>query len=450
MPLGLLPMAEILKRDGHDVEIAHAGNEEQFDAGFSVEKYVEDEGAELVCLPLHWHQQTYEVREALKRIKARTPKVKTVLGGLTASWFAADIINEWPEADYVIRGEGEKPLKELAAALAEGKKDLSGVPNLVWRKRGRTTENKEIYVAGPGDLAELVFTDRSLIRNHEKYTAHYYSNPEKEKTGESFHHPLHYLYIGRGCTADCAFCGGGAGAHKLIANRDGAIFRDPDAVYEDIKTTYEKYGITDFYACFNPPGTDNGYFTRLFDRIGRSGMDVSMVFEYYNGVPDEAFIEAFASAFNKSESRIAFSPTSFSDEWRPCFYPPGITGTELETAVKNISKHGIQTLLYYALLPGETEGDIHDGLSHAMDLRKRHASTMRIFPIEMEPASPWSLAPKKYGISLKRKTLADYLEHHARGTDGFAKSDLGYSFPGFGSSKQVFDLLARFTTRLYE
>jgi radical SAM superfamily enzyme YgiQ (UPF0313 family) len=450
MPLGLLPMAELLRRDGHDVEIVHAGLEEQLDPGFTVEDFVRAEKPDLVCLPLHWHQQTYEVHGALERIKGKSPRVKTILGGLTASSFATDIMNEWPAADFVIRGEGEQPLRALAAALDSGAKDFGAVPNLLWRKRGRVVENPVTYAACPEDLADMVFTDRSLIRNNKHYTAHYYFKPDREEDGGVLRRPLHYLYVGRGCTADCAFCGGGAEAHRKISNRQSVIFREPEAVLEDIKTTVAEYGITDFYICFNPPQPDNSYFIRLFDMVRDAGLKISMIFEYYNGVPDDAFIESFAAAFGNAGARIAFSPTAFSDGARPCFYPPGMTNRQLEESVRKISEHGINTLLYYALLPGETDKDVHDGLTFALEVRKKYGSAIRIFPIETEPAAPWSAVPAQFGINLKRKTLSEYLAHHRRRTDGFSHSDLGYNFPGFNARSDVYDLLAHFSARFYQ
>ncbi|MFA6449008.1 MAG: cobalamin-dependent protein [bacterium] len=444
MPLGLLPIAGLLRRDGHEAEIAHAGIEERLDPEFTVERFVESGTPDMACLPLHWHQQAFEVREALERIKKAAPGVKTLLGGLTASAFAAEIMEDWPAADYVIRGEGERPIRELAKALEAGKKDFSGIPNLLWRKRGRVVANPASYRAGPEDLAEMDFTDRSLIRNQKLYTAQYFSKP-----GSAAERPMHYLYVGRGCTADCAFCGGGSAAHRSISNRNSVIFREPEAVFNDIKTTIDNYGITDFYICFNPPGTDNGYYVKLFDMTRAAGLKISMVFEYYNGTPDDAFIESFAAAFAETGSRIAFSPTAFSDAARPCFYPAGMTNERLRESVRKITERGVKTLLYYALLPGETDMDVHDGLKFAMKLREKYGTSIRIFPIESEPGAPWTSEPDRFGIRLKSKTLADYVERHSRRADGFSRSDLGYDFPGFKARGDVYDMLARFSDRLY-
>ncbi len=448
MPLGLLPMADLLRRDGNDVEIVHAGVEEQLNAEFDAAEFAACEGADIVCLPLHWHQQTYVVHEALRRIKELAPGAKTVLGGLTASVFAGEILNEWPAADFVIRGEGERPLRELAAALESGGSDFEAVPNLVWRKDGRAVHNPVSYVAGQQDIDGMVFADRSLIRNQKYYTAHYYFDSERDDVETAAKSPIHYLYVGRGCTADCAFCGGGAAAHNLISNRPHVIFRKPEAVFQDIKSTVENYGISDFYVCFDPPREDESYYIRLFDMVRAAGLRVSLIFEYYNGVPDDEFIESFAATFDREKSQLAFSPTAFSDSCRRRFYPPGMSNRDFVASIKRISAQGVKSLLYYALLPGESESDVREGLSFMLNLRKEHWFDLRIFPIEIEPAAPWSIEPSRFGISLKRKTLSDYLAHHARRSEVFAHSDLGYKFSGFHADKKIFDVLAQFFSKL--
>ena len=68
------------------------------------------------------------------------------LGGYTASFFSKEILQDYPEVDAVIRGDGETPIVELCQALHRHilnqqhcsdyyPTSLAEVPNLAWRKK---------------------------------------------------------------------------------------------------------------------------------------------------------------------------------------------------------------------------------------------------------------------------------------------------------------------------
>lgn len=64
-----------------------------------------------------------------KRLKARAPNIRIILGGSTVSVAVGPaLLREYPFLDYVIQGEGERPLVALLERLASGETSAAGLP----------------------------------------------------------------------------------------------------------------------------------------------------------------------------------------------------------------------------------------------------------------------------------------------------------------------------------
>ena len=69
-----------------------------------------------------------------------------------------------PEADYVLRGEGDESIVELMNALRDHT-DLSLVKGLTWKKDGKIISNPDSELVK--DLDSVPFPDRSALLNPE-------------------------------------------------------------------------------------------------------------------------------------------------------------------------------------------------------------------------------------------------------------------------------------------
>ena len=58
-----------------------------------------------------------EIKELIKEIKAKYPKIKIILGGPEVSFNAEELLKENDNIDYIISGEGEKPLPILLDSI---------------------------------------------------------------------------------------------------------------------------------------------------------------------------------------------------------------------------------------------------------------------------------------------------------------------------------------------
>ena len=129
--------------------------------------------------------------EYSEKIKKADSTIPVVWGGVHAS-AVADLAMKNEHVNFVVIGEGEIALYELAEALS-GKREFDTVRNLVFRKNGRAVANNEVPIIEKSmDLFPLDF---DLIDNCEKYV----QAIGKDRVFQA-------LTASRGCPHRCAFC----------------------------------------------------------------------------------------------------------------------------------------------------------------------------------------------------------------------------------------------------
>ncbi len=192
---GIQCLSAFLKRAGHQTVLVNDAN--LFDNAYvhypSVSSFFED--PDFILGQIEAHQPgliavpvvTDDYKWALKwarRIKARM-NVPVVFGNVHPTFHAAEVLRQ-DCVDYVVRGEGELTLLELAEAL-EGKRELRDVLGLGYREGGEMKLNPMRPLIE--DLDTLPFPDKDL----------YYG-------------PMPYLNFGyttmtgRGCPYRCTYC----------------------------------------------------------------------------------------------------------------------------------------------------------------------------------------------------------------------------------------------------
>ncbi|MBL8089089.1 MAG: cobalamin-dependent protein [Anaerolineales bacterium] len=80
------------------------------------------------------------VIQTVKEIRKNYSTAKIIYGGVYPSYAYQNILDEVPEIDVIVRGEGEKTLLDLISAW-EQHPDMSQVRGVVWRKDGEIVVN---------------------------------------------------------------------------------------------------------------------------------------------------------------------------------------------------------------------------------------------------------------------------------------------------------------------
>jgi radical SAM superfamily enzyme YgiQ (UPF0313 family) len=172
MSLGILYIAAVLERAGHDVGVGFAtkGN---------IRRLVEKNSPEVLGFSVITPDYPY-TKELVRIVREESPKTRIVLGGYHPTFRADEVLED---ADFVIRGEGENAMLQLLSAL-EGKMKLSDVMNLSYYRKNTIVHNRR----GPlVDVNSLPF-------------------PAREKIGIPYPHIARAINESRGCPYLCTFC----------------------------------------------------------------------------------------------------------------------------------------------------------------------------------------------------------------------------------------------------
>ena len=424
MSMGLVALAWELSEDGHQVEVVHGGVETRIDPTFDVVRDLTEQPVDLVGFSLHWHRQLRSVQTAAHRVRSALPELPVVVGGMTASAFADEILQQWSAVDYVITGEAERGLVELARYLERGHSGLNQVANLAYREAGRPRRSGQTYMAGQSELDALEFARFELLRHHRHYNAQFAEGPEHR-----FDHPhVFHVPTGRGCSLDCAFCSGGRSGQRALMHRTAVTFRNPARVVQDVERALS-FGARTLVFCFDPPPASESYHRRLFDQLAPLARDLQGVFECYRPPSDE-LLRAFARCFAADRRRLSFSPTVGDESLRKTLLGSPFSNRRLERTLAECRRLDIATTLYFAAVPRETPAQLTASLDWQERLARDFGCRIVCSALELEPGAPWAVDPARYGITSPRQSLADYSQMHSdRPTFGVSYSrEVGYDF----------------------
>ena len=197
-----------------------------------------------------------EVLEIAARVK-RHLGVPVIIGGSHAS-AVPEFMLASPFIDYVIRGEGEKPLVELLRYL-RGENDIASVPNLSYKRNDRHCSNP---MAENFAIDELPF-------------------PELRDTSPSTYQfagkPMTFMITSRSCPHKCSFCS----VHTTFGTNYRR--RSLESVLGEIELRYQQgYRVIDFE-------DDNlTYYKKTFKELCRRLIarfpDREMTFVAMNGI----------------------------------------------------------------------------------------------------------------------------------------------------------------------
>ena len=225
VPIGMLSIAEYLDRHGYKVILDNLGDRMVNVAGFDVEQHLKNHSAQVFAIGLHFQQHAQGAMEIARLCKKLHPGSLVVMGGLTAICFHEEIIEKYDFVDAVVRAEAEKPMLQLLRVLEKTGR-LSTTPNLTYRTDSGGVGITPLMPASR-DLDEFEYTRFDLLLPHTSIF------PKDACDRYS-------LEICRGCTHNCAICGGSAYTYKKYLGMNKPAFRSPSKIVADMKQLNEQ------------------------------------------------------------------------------------------------------------------------------------------------------------------------------------------------------------------
>jgi len=327
IPMGTFALCDYLEQRGIAARILNLSLYREDEVHAVLDQHLSSFRPSHVGLILHWQDTTEGFLNTGEYMRPRLRGGKIICGGFTAGYFGASLLNECEFADYVIKGDPEKPVEMLLRDA-----DHSEIPNLIYRSEQGIAENKVSYAADEQALSDMSFSNLGYLCDHQLYLS-----AINKKLGFP-------VFVGRGCRFNCRYCGGSRSAYRLHSARKGVVVRSVDSIIRDL---HSLKNFTDrIYICHE---NDRDYIKSLFRAIAEDKGLVKIFHMNYGAwmLPDRELLNLYREAFvtNRSDRPVfELSPEVFDDQARR-HIKPGKVHYSLRALKENLS------------LIGETFGD---------------------------------------------------------------------------------------------
>lgn len=424
-PLGLPALVNVLRQNGIPVQGVNHPLERQLDSGFRLENWLRARrGARVILIDMHWYEHCYGAVETARACKQVLPEASIIIGGLSASGFAREILSDFPAVDYILRGDAERPLLALVRLLLQSPAAgpdpaaLADIPNLTYRQGelGGIVENPLAYTAETHDLDSLDFVNIDFLDHYHQYYVHEYIVTDIKKARAALETPRpftgRWICTARGCKFNCSYCGGGRSAHKLLAGRVGLVLRSPERVVDDL-VRLEQGGVMQASISWDLAELGKDYWQTVFDGIRRNKIKIGLYNEFFQ-MPDLEFVEALAGVGDPDHSAVAITPLSGNERVRR-LNGKHYTTEALFDLLEMLSRHKMYLLIYFSLnLPGETRQVFDETLDLAKEIYDFYPrSYLKILNTvhTIDPLSPMNVNAGRFGLTSQMTTFMDYYEY---------------------------------------
>ncbi len=405
-PIGFVSISEYLERHGFRVRIINVALKMLKNPRFDVEKLIGSLNPRLFGLDLHWMAHIQGALALAEIIKRFHPQKPVILGGLSATYFHEEILERYPQVDFVARGDStEEPLRQLLSALRDGN-GFHEIPNLSWRDGGgRTLVNPLSYV--PENLDHITIDYRHIM----KKVVRYLDPLGYEPFFNWFSYPVTAVFTCRGCAHDCTTCGGSGNTFKAMACRKRPAFRSPHLLARDIFNSIEHLNapvmvIGDIFQA----GQEYGF--QLLSALMEKKIRNHIAFEFFRP-PSREKLERIAEAV--PNFNIEISPESHDEKIRHRF-GRHYDNRSLEEMIENALELGCKRidLFFMTGLPGQTYRSVLDTVAYCRDLLERFGEKRRVIPFIspmapfLDPGSAVFENPEEFGYTIYYKTAEEH------------------------------------------
>ncbi len=405
-PIGFTSIAEYLEDRGYRVRIINLAVRMLSDNKFDAEALIRRLEAPVFGIDLHWLVSSHGAIEVARIVKKCHPKARVVMGGLSSSYFYKELI-QYPEIDYVLRGDStEEPLRQLMDCITQ-KRPPEDVPNLVWRdKKGKIRENPFSHV--PNDLSNVMVsyydnTMRSVIRYRDlaSYT------PFKGWTS----YPITAVLTCRGCTENCVICGGSAAAFRNFYNREKAAFRSPRSVANDVKQI-KRFSRGPIFILGDLRQAGDDYAYEVLRLLEKNRVKNQLILELFSPAPADLLYHMSLASPNFC---LEISPESHDHEVRRAS-GRHYFNQDLEQTLDDALSVGCGRLDVFFMigLPKQTPKSVMETVDYCDYLFQRFKGDKRlsffIAPISpfLDPGSLGFEQPERHGYRILFRTLEEH------------------------------------------
>ncbi len=298
------------------------------------------------------------VEEVLRVAKEVNPGVVTVVGGTHPSFLARQCLEQNPNLDYIVIGEGEMSGLDLLDRLDAGA-SVDGIDGLAWREGGEVRITpKTTFIE---DLDSLPWPARDLI------DINVYANANRAHGVYSKEAVTTTIQSSRGCPAKCTFCS----SMRFWGQKYRG--RSAESVLGEIEQVRKTYGIREFQFEDDNLTMDRKRAKHLFQAMIDRKLDI--VWSTPNGVAMWTLDEEMLTLMKKAgcyEVTLAFESGN-QEVLRDVIKKP-TNLKHAEKVVEAVKKVGLDHNAFFIMgFPGETTAQMKESYSLAKRLKLQSA-----------------------------------------------------------------------------
>ena len=376
-PLGTLYVAAAMQQAGHEVRFYNGAFMEHDEIMVQVKEY----GPEFVGL----YSTAFGWKKAMKAaaaIKEIFDRVFIVVGGPYPVALQEKCLEDCPEMDAVVTGEGEITVVEILARLESGA-DLDGVKGVAFRSGAEIRKNQSRPLIT--DLDSLPFPARELLGEAGKYIP----PPATYKR-----RPVAIIMTARGCNRKCLYC------FQIDKYRKNGIrYRSVENVMAEVELVLSQ-GYREIKFIDDTLAGDYNRAMTIAREIKKRGLDFTWFASAVVNQVDKPLLQAFKEAgcwaiLFGAESGVQKDLNTIRK---------GITPGQIRKAVKAAKEVGITVYTPFLFgIPGQTYEDGLKSIEFALDLDPDIANFHAITPF---PGTELYDNIEKYGTM--SEDLSDY------------------------------------------
>lgn len=263
-------------------------------------------------------------------------------------------------ADFILKGEGEITLLELAKKIEKKESGFEGIDGLIFRKGNETVKTAERKILTNPDLLPLPAWDLIDISA--------YKNAWKKSKG--------YFSINmnttRGCPFHCNWC-----AKPIYGNRYNS--RSPEHVISEIKLLEKTFDFDHIWFCDDIFGLKPGWVNHFADLIEKEKPDFK--FKIQSRV-DLLLQEKNISALERAGCDEVWVGAESGSQKILDAMEKGTTVKQVYEATELLKKHHIKPCFFLQFgYPGETKEDIDATIKMVMDLMPHDIGVSVSYPL---------------------------------------------------------------------
>jgi len=379
-PVGVVLLAGILKRSGHEVDIIDMNM--QADPYGTVKSRLSGFKPDVVGLSLRNIDQLGNKTSSLippflvtaRLVTLLSPEAWLIVGGTGFSLFPERLMTEVPEIHFGIVGEAETSLPLLLSSL----ESPPALPGLCLRK------GMEIQVIPPSqtiDMASYLSPQRDLL------------DPSLYADINSYVPPLG-IETKRGCPFHCSYC--------VYSKLQGSHIRcrSPRAVVDEMEILNKEYGIDRFH--FTDPiiNFPEAHLEDICNEILRRKLKV----RWDGFMREDHFSGAQASLYEKAGCEcFSFSPDGLCQESLDVL-DKRLSEQDIMKAAARAAETDVMSVYHFMVnVPGETKKTADKGFSfiekmYDLHSRKKNLGTIILNNIRILPGTPIERIARDNGV----------------------------------------------------